>query len=86
MENKLSSARALHAELGVGLVRVHVHVVHSRVARYKVGWWLFKAETACMMAVLSSKNSIICYLEISNLQNGEHRLSRFISVLWYLRL
>ena len=28
-ENKLSSARALHAEMGVGLVRVHVHVVHS---------------------------------------------------------
>ena len=26
---KLSSARALHAELGVGLVRVPVHVVHS---------------------------------------------------------
>ena len=33
-ENKLSSARALHAELGVGLMRMHVHVVHSRVARY----------------------------------------------------
>ena len=38
-ENKLSSARALHAELGAGLVRVHVHV-HSRVARYKVGGYL----------------------------------------------
>ena len=40
MENKLSSARALHAELGAGLVRVHVHVVHSRVTRYKVGGYL----------------------------------------------
>ena len=27
METKLSSVRALHAEMGVGLVRTHVHII-----------------------------------------------------------
>ena len=64
MKNKLSSARALHAEMGVGLVRVHVQVVHSWVARYKDSGYL-KQELPDG-SPLSSKNSNVCYLEISN--------------------
>ena len=82
MENKLSSARALHAELGVGLVRVHVHVVHSRVARYKVGGYL-KRELHDGSPLKQEQHRLLPEnFKFAKMENT-CRLSRFISVLWY---
>ena len=69
-ENKLSSTRSLHAEVGVGVVRVNVHVYMLCIPELP-GTRLvaMKAEINCVMVVLSSKNNSVCmlasYLEIS---------------------